>query len=156
MSVDSVCPRCDSRMIYPRFDDDPMYCMVCGAQGDMPPPSKTTKFSETKGGKAARSRSSSTIHTARYRGAEGGPRFKGMESMTVRYRMTHADRQIPLPALIVACPWCGGVTRSQSWAAPKSAGRWRASSTERYMYIECPSSHTYSMVCDASGDYYWR
>ena len=155
MGLAIKCPRCSSRMIIPRYNDEPMYCMVCGAQGDTAPPTpKTTKYSETQAGQAAKVRASTTYHTARYREVRDGPPPKELRHMIVRYRLAHGDRQLAFPALIVECPWCGGSTQSQAWAAPRREYNSRA--TERYMYIECPSKHTYSIGCDASGEYYWR
>jgi len=129
-------------MVAPSYDDEGMYCPVCGEHVDVPP-THTTQGSKTR-----------TTHTARYRARGRHDEVNGLRHLTVRYMLAFADRSSPMPALIMKCPWCGGVTKSRTWAQPKR--EINRSLSEREMFVECPSNHTYSMVCDADGDYYWR
>ena len=145
MGRDNKCPRCGSLMVTPNYDDEPMYCMVCGAQGDMRPTNNVHANSKE--------RTSSYAHTARY-SAKEGHRKGELKHKTVRYRLAYANRNTPLPALVMECPWCGAVSRSNIWSSPRR--RYGQVTNEREMYVECPSHHTYSMVCDADGEYYWR
>ncbi len=144
------CHRCGSRMYNPSHDDDPMYCIVCGAQGDMLPPQPIrysrngydlTDFTNTN---------LATIYIARYDGT--GAYANGLREQVVRYRMTHGDKHTSLPALAVECPWCKEVTVAQTWHRLNTRGRGDA----RSMYIECTTRHTFSMVCADDGNYYWR
>lgn len=142
------CHRCGSLMVVPAYDDTPIYCIVCGEQGDMIPQQPThyshngydlTDFTNTN---------LVTIYIARYRGIGDA---NGLREQVVRYRMTHGDKQTSLPALVVECPWCKEVTVAQTWHRLKTRGR----GDERSMYIECTTRHTFTMVCE-DGDYYWR
>ena len=147
MGINSTCPRCKSHMIDPRYNDEPMYCLVCGAQGDMPPTTTNVHTIKTR---------TSTTHTARYRSYSSWPGNNKLKQLTVKYRMTFATPQgiNPMPALILECPWCGGVTKSQVWTARSKLVGDKYS--ERAMNIVCPSKHSYSIVCNEEGDYYWR
>jgi DNA-directed RNA polymerase subunit M/transcription elongation factor TFIIS len=143
MGIADRCPRCGSLMVAPSYDDEGMYCITCGTQGDVPTPTHRNYTPISK-----------LIHTARYRAKKGHRNNNGVKHLTVRYRMAYGDRNSPMPALVVECPWCGGVTKGVTWSAPRREST--RSLGEREMFVECPSNHTYSMVCDADGDYYWR
>ena len=148
MGIGAACPRCGSLMLTPSYDDEPMYCLVCGAQGAWP--LATSVFR-----KAHKARVSST-QTARYNSVNNWPGNKKLQHLTVKYRMTFGEQHgpNPMPALIVECPWCGGVTKSQDWmTSRKLVGD---TYSERYLYLVCPSEHTYSIICNEDGDYYWR
>lgn len=147
MSLDDRCPRCSSLMLTAGYSDDPMYCIVCGAQGDTPP------TNNVHGSRANKARGS-TAHTARYKAVlrkttmDWQDFHEELQHLIVRYKLTYADRPLSvMPALIMECPWCKGVTRSQTW---------KSNRREHVMHIECPSKHYYTMVFSEEGDYYWR
>ena len=115
-----------------------------------------SSFTNVKGKKATRSRASTVTHTARYKEAKGKAGNPVLKDRTLRYRLAHRweHDEGAFPALLLECPYCGSETLSQKWVKSK----WDTSraTMERFMYIECPSNHRYSMVCDSNGNYYWR
>ena len=151
MGVNDLCPRCNARMLPPRWpNDDSLYCIVCGSQGAM-----SYCTNNIHGSEANKDRGSTTTHTARYKAAPhqedkaGRRNIKELKQLVVRYKLTYADKPTStLPALLTKCPWCEGASRTQTW---------RASNNKGYvMHVECPDGHYYQMVCSADGDYYWR
>jgi len=154
MDIDIVCPKCSARMVDRNYGNEPMYCLVCGTQGDMI--THGSQFNNVKGKRNTRSRASPVTHIARYKEAKGRTGHPELKDMTLKYRLAHrrSHDEGAFPALLLECPHCGRETLSQAWV--KSRWEPRRAAIERYIYVECPSGHTYSIVCDSSGDYYWR
>ena len=155
------CHRCGSLMLKPNYDDGPMHCMVCGAQGDMPTCTKPLRskhdITNFKGAHPA------TIYMARYRRGTTHTVDDRLAEKVVRYRLTSGPHGSTYPALAVECPWCAKLIVEHSWHVTRrrsrkggALGYASAPVVEEYsMYIDCPTRHAFTMICD-NGNYYWR
>ena len=108
-------------MFKPNYDDGPMHCMVCGAQGDTPIRTKPLRskhdITNFKGAHPA------TIYMARYRRGTTHTVDDRLAEKVVRYRLTSGPHGSTYPALAVACPWGAKVIVAHSWQVTRRRSR---------------------------------